>query len=167
MNNTVPVKGGDQDEPQVMETDHLKKEIEMQNDPMHQDSNKIINVLNPHHELKHLKSQTEAKKGSLRAKELVFMTIMQIIMIALFGTCTTYGNEASASNASVNNTIALYYPMFQDVHVMIFIGFGFLMTFLKYHGWSSVMFNMLVSCWCIQWGILNISFFHALFEGHC
>ena len=168
--NTVPIKGGDQDEPQVMETDHLKKEIELQNHPkeevVHHDADEIANVLNPHHELAHLKSQTEGKKGALRLKEIIFMTIMQIIMIVLFGTCTTYGTEVSASDTSTNNTIALYYPMFQDVHVMIFIGFGFLMTFLKYHGWSSVMFNMLVSCWCIQWGILNISFFHALFEGH-
>lgn len=81
-------------------------------------------------------------------------------------------NKAKAKAKSLHETtrdakeILTDYPMFQDVHVMIFIGFGFLMTFLKYHGWSSVMFNMLVSCWCIQWGILNISFFHALFEGH-
>lgn len=27
---------------------------------------------------------------------------------------------------------------FQDIHVMIFIGFGFLMTFLKRYGYSAV-----------------------------
>ena len=30
--------------------------------------------------------------------------------------------------------IADFYSMFQDIHVMIFIGFGFLMTFLRKYG---------------------------------
>ena len=43
---------------------------------------------------------------------------------------------------------------FQDVHVMIFIGFGFLMTFLKKYGFGAVSYNMLLSCVCIQWATL-------------
>ena len=31
--------------------------------------------------------------------------------------------------------IADFYSMFQDIHVMIFVGFGFLMTFLKRYGY--------------------------------
>ena len=31
-----------------------------------------------------------------------------------------------------------FYPQYQDVHVMIFIGFGFLMTFLYKYGFSAV-----------------------------
>ena len=34
-----------------------------------------------------------------------------------------------------------FYPMFQDVHVMIFVGFGFLMTFLKKYGYGSIGYN--------------------------
>ena len=40
--------------------------------------------------------------------------------------------------------------MFQDVHVMIFIGFGFLMTFLKKYGLSAVSLNMLIAVISIQ-----------------
>lgn len=163
--NTVPVKGGDQDEPQVVETEHMK-EMELTPQPPNNYNAGGQNVLNPHVALAKPKSQTEAKKASLRCKEIVFMTVLQIAMIALFATCTTFGNDLSASTNSASNTIQNYYPMFQDVHVMIFIGFGFLMTFLKYHAWSSVMFNMLVACWCIQWGILNISFWHSVFGKH-
>merc|ERR1719510_1446345 len=56
------------------------------------------------------------------------------------------------------------YPMFQDVHVMIFIGFGFLMTFLKRYGLSAVSLNMLISAFAIQWTILVSGFFHFHYD---
>jgi ammonium transporter Rh len=39
--------------------------------------------------------------------------------------------------------------MWMDVHVMIFIGFGFLMVFLKTHCWSSIGFNYIIAAWCL------------------
>jgi ammonium transporter Rh len=42
------------------------------------------------------------------------------------------------------------YPMWQDIHVMMFIGFGFLMVFLKTHSWTSIGFNYLIAAWAIQ-----------------
>jgi len=46
------------------------------------------------------------------------------------------------------------YAWFQDVHVMIIVGFGFLMTFLKRYSWSSLGFNFLFSAFAIQWCML-------------
>ena len=43
---------------------------------------------------------------------------------------------------------------------MIFIGFGFLMTFLKKYGLSAVSLNMLLSVMCVEWAILVYGFFH-------
>lgn len=37
---------------------------------------------------------------------------------------------------------------------MVFMGFGFLMTFLKRYGYSSVAFNLLLGAFVIQWHIL-------------
>ena len=54
--------------------------------------------------------------------------------------------------------------MFQDVHVMIFIGFGFLMTFLKKYGLSAVSLNMLTAVVCLQWATLVNGFFHLHHE---
>ncbi|KFO91138.1 Ammonium transporter Rh type A, partial [Buceros rhinoceros silvestris] len=51
-------------------------------------------------------------------------------------------------------------PDFQDVHVMIFIGIGFLMTFLKKYGFSSVGINMLIAALGLQWGTLMQGFWH-------
>ena len=50
--------------------------------------------------------------------------------------------------------------VFQDVHVMIFIGFGFLMTFLKKYGLSAVSLNMMCAVVCLQWATLVNGFFH-------
>ena len=86
------------------------------------------------------------------------MLIMQILSIILYACFTKYGVE-SVGNTSTDvssNTINTYYPMFQDVHVMIFIGFGFLMTFLKKYSFSSVGFNFIIAALAIQYSILII-----------
>lgn len=38
---------------------------------------------------------------------------------------------------------------------MIFIGFGFLMTFLGRYGYGSIGFNMLIAVFAIQWSTLT------------
>ncbi|XP_035176556.1 ammonium transporter Rh type A isoform X2 [Oxyura jamaicensis] len=43
---------------------------------------------------------------------------------------------------------------------MIFVGFGFLMTFLKKYGFSSVGINMLIAAFGLQWGTLMQGFWH-------
>eukprot|EP00118_Oscarella_pearsei_P018577 m.190935 g.190935 ORF g.190935 m.190935 type:complete len:504 (+) comp39439_c2_seq3:210-1721(+) len=63
------------------------------------------------------------------------------------------------------NDLEHYYPYFQDVHVMMFIGFGFLMTFLKRHGFSSLGFNFLVGAFVIQWATLVNGFFALAPDG--
>ena len=62
---------------------------------------------------------------------------------------TAAGNMTEVSPVAAAN-VALYYPMFQDVHVMIFIGFGFLMTFLKKYGYSATGINMLIAAVACQ-----------------
>lgn len=43
---------------------------------------------------------------------------------------------------------------------MIFIGFGFLMTFLKRYGFSSVGINLLLAAFGLQWGLLMQGIWH-------
>ncbi len=84
----------------------------------------------------------------------VILVVLQGIFIALLALHADYGHEPLKSSlpSSIRSTvtyingtivyvkqedpsphrgIADFYSMFQDIHVMIFIGFGFLMTFLK------------------------------------
>ena len=61
------------------------------------------------------------------------------------------------------SVIHFSFPVFQDVHVMIFIGFGFLMTFLKKYGLSAVSLNLICSALAIEVFTLVYGFFHL----HC
>ena len=45
---------------------------------------------------------------------------------------------------------------------MMFVGFGFLMTFLKKYGWGSVGYNFLVAAYVLEWALLVRGWF---FEG--
>ncbi|KAH9635405.1 hypothetical protein HF086_013720 [Spodoptera exigua] len=49
---------------------------------------------------------------------------------------------------------------FEDTHVMIFIGFAFLMTFLKKYCYSALGYNWFLAALVIQWALLCQSFFH-------
>lgn len=55
---------------------------------------------------------------------------------------------------------------FQDVHVMVFVGFGFLMVFLQRYGFSSVGFTFLVASLTLQWATLLQGFLHSFHDGH-
>jgi len=48
---------------------------------------------------------------------------------------------------------------------MIFIGFGFLMTYIKAQGQSALAFTWVISIWCIEWGILSQAFFLQMIKG--
>jgi|LauGreDrversion4_2_1035121.scaffolds.fasta_scaffold371431_2 ammonium transporter Rh len=45
---------------------------------------------------------------------------------------------------------------------MIFVGFGFLMVFLKSNSWCSIGFNYLIACWAIQIALLFTGFWHNI-----
>ncbi|XP_065563752.1 ammonium transporter Rh type A-like isoform X2 [Artemia franciscana] len=98
--------------------------------------------------------------------QIIVLLLVETVMIILFAIFVDYKDEASAEHSFnktdtwESNSLKNTYPMFQDVHVMMFIGFGFLMTFLKRYGYSSVGINFLLAAICIQWNTLCQGFFH-------
>ncbi|XP_014296406.1 ammonium transporter Rh type B-B isoform X1 [Microplitis demolitor] len=101
--------------------------------------------------------------------QVLRLIAIEIILMVLMGFFTAYGPEAvpSASRSSVKgdqvSTTAKsnilqkdtsVYAMYQDVHVMIWIGFGFLMTFLKRYGYSAVGLTFLVGAILLQVALL-------------
>ncbi|NWW60034.1 RHAG protein, partial [Ifrita kowaldi] len=90
----------------------------------------------------------------MRFKFSILALLLEVIIIVLYGIFVDYDRTQKPETGTG------LYPHFQDVHVMIFVGFGFLMTFLKKYGFSSVGFNMLIAAFGLQWGILMQGFWH-------
>ncbi|KAI7800029.1 Rhesus blood group-associated glycoprotein, partial [Triplophysa rosa] len=106
---------------------------------------------------------------NMRLKFPILALILEAVTIVLYALFVVYdtgdahrhgdGHHAEGNTTHPENPMALY-PMFQDVHVMIFIGFGFLMTFLKRYGFSSVGINLLLAAFGLQWGLLLQNVWH-------
>ena len=59
------------------------------------------------------------------------------------------------------------HAVFQDVHVMIYVGFGFLMTFLKKYGYGAVGYNFFIAALVTQWGTIVTGSLNQIYaEGH-
>lgn len=103
-------------------------------------------------------------------------SLVQIGFIILFGVFVQYGTQSSMEQpiacngndafCSSKDYVQQIYPFYQDVHVMIYVGFGFLMTFLKCYGYSSMGINFLIAVLVTQWYILVDGFFHGVFNKH-
>ena len=91
---------------------------------------------------------------------------LQCLLFVGYHLFTDYSNEASGIEEGVSNDINQYYPFFQDVHVMIFIGFGYLMTFLKKYSFTSVGYTFFIGAFIIQYSILMNGLIHNIMNNH-
>ena len=54
--------------------------------------------------------------------------------------------------------------MYQDVNVMMLIGFGYLMVFIKTHAWSALTYTFFINAFVVQQYILWQQFWHKAFK---
>ena len=99
-----------------------------------------------------------------------FFTVLQGLVILVYGLTTIYPEGVRPNSAETldnydptKDVVQKLYPFFQDVHVMIFIGFGFLMSFLKTMSWTALSYNWIISIWAFQFAILSVGFWHQVF----
>ncbi len=65
----------------------------------------------------------------------ILLALAQVLFIVLYGIWLDY---PSPSNEEENHRNITLYPFFRDVSIMIFFGFGYLMTFLRRYGYSAI-----------------------------
>lgn len=106
-------------------------------------------------EYKFLRQSNVEKVPKMRMSLVIFLGVFQIAFIVLFGLFAEY-----EENTGRSEEVPRLYAMFMDVHTMMFIGFGFLMTFLKRYGYSSVGFNFLVAAFVLEWALLVRGWIH-------
>jgi ammonium transporter Rh len=55
------------------------------------------------------------------------------------------------------------YPLYQDINVMMLIGFGFLMTFIRRYAWSALSYTFFINAIVVQMYILLAGFWIRVF----
>ncbi|KAI4903436.1 hypothetical protein NFI96_014480, partial [Prochilodus magdalenae] len=75
--------------------------------------------------------------------------LLQIIFIVLFAFFVEIDHHVTVEKDFMDT-----YADFQDVHVMVFLGFGFMASFLVRYGFSSVGFSLLIAAMAVQWATL-------------
>ncbi|XP_077261192.1 rhesus blood group-associated glycoprotein Rh50 isoform X4 [Temnothorax americanus] len=100
----------------------------------------------------------------------IILLLIEGFLLCAFLAIYDYAPEADAGNPQnsfapylngKSNSLSVSYTLYQDVHVMIWIGFGFLMTFLKRYSQSAVGLTFLIGAILVQValicdGILNV-----------
>lgn len=99
-----------------------------------------------------------------------WFVLLQVLFVILYASVAEYsplakGPTSDAMQAEAAAVIEQYYPFFQHVHVMVYIGFGFLMTFPKGFNWGGIGFSMLVAAVAFQWSLLSNHFWHTVIKG--
>ncbi|TST98554.1 Ammonium transporter Rh type A [Bagarius yarrelli] len=92
---------------------------------------------------------------SLRARLPPVAFLLQLAFIVIFAFCVKVDEDEKEKGEAFFYS----YAKFQDIHVMVFLGFGFLATFLVRYGFSSSAFSLLVAAMAVQWATILHGFF--------
>ncbi|XP_074832571.1 blood group Rh(CE) polypeptide isoform X2 [Carettochelys insculpta] len=95
---------------------------------------------------------------SLHCGMPVLLFILETVFILIFCFCVSNEHLSMAEDLKV-------YPAFQDVNVMVILGFGFFLASLKRYGFSSTGFNLLIATLGVQWALLVEGFLFSFSAG--
>ena len=74
---------------------------------------------------------------------------LEIITVLLYAYYVRFDSPLSQERWNTLN------PLFNDVHVMVFLGIAFILTFVNNYGLTSICFNFLIGSMSVQWYILG------------
>lgn len=89
----------------------------------------------------------------------LLIIVIQLAVFCIFqawGHIDVMSDELQEGVGNQNlSKFSVLYNMFLGVLVMMLIGFGYLMTFLKRYGMSALGFTLIVTCISLQWGVIS------------
>ncbi len=88
----------------------------------------------------------------------VTLVVLELLILFMYG---FFVRTASITDGEHLNK---FYPWFQDINVMMLIGFGYLMTFIKTKGWTALGFTFLINAVIFQLYILLYGFWDKVFH---
>lgn len=108
-----------------------------------------------------------ADSGADKTFPLVLGSLMglALLLFALFFRVGDADADVAAAQANQLTSVQRYYTFYIHVSIMIFVGFGFLMTFLKRYGYSAVGYNFMLSSYVYLWSIFCVFFWESADHG--
>lgn len=102
---------------------------------------------------------------------LIF-AIIQIIFIILLSNYydwdqlnkPRYNDGKNYNNEIANKIIKEKYRIFQEINIMIFLGFSFLRSFLKHHSWTSIALTLMAGVLSFEFGLFMLICWGAIFR---
>ncbi|KAJ1122781.1 hypothetical protein NDU88_001265 [Pleurodeles waltl] len=106
----------------------------------------------------------------MRCRLPTLILLLQGALLAMFIVFVVYDEHADAAAQSnttkpMDNRLYSVFPLFKDIHAMLFVGLGLLLAFMKLYGFSAMAFNFLVGNFGIQWALLVQGFFYHYWDG--
>ena len=95
--------------------------------------------------------------------------IIQLFFIMLFGFYYYWDKNANHPiqielNEQSKKELKNNYRDFQDITIIVFLGFGFLRAFLKHHSWSSILFTFLSGIVTFEFALICLITWHAIIQ---
>ena len=95
--------------------------------------------------------------------------IIQIIFIFLLGFYFDWDKDSNMPNKTDINFLAKEeiknkYRYFQDMTIMLFLGFGFLRSFLKHHSWSSIIITLISGVLSFEFALICLITWGSIFQ---
>jgi ammonium transporter Rh len=97
--------------------------------------------------------------GKSMSKATWLLGGFQLLLLILMATATQ-----GPDNTTSPGTVTQAYNMFIGVEIMMFIGFGYLMTFLKLYGLGAVGFCMVVTAMALQFAVFTEAFWTQVWD---
>ncbi len=101
------------------------------------------------------KDQIQNSKSISLRKAAVLILAIQILLLILFGVFTQpwseYVPKINSLTGQPNLDFSTGYSLFAGVAIMVFVGFGYLMTSVVGYGVAAVAFTLLIAVLGVQW----------------
>ncbi|XP_077192002.1 ammonium transporter Rh type A-like isoform X2 [Paroedura picta] len=107
---------------------------------------------------------------SLRCRLPVLLFFFQGALLVLFALFVTYDEHTDAASQppdadpSANQLYAIF-SLFQDIQLMLLVGLGLLLAFMKGYGISAVAYNFLMANFATQWALIVQGFVYHYHQG--
>jgi len=90
---------------------------------------------------------------------IILASASQLVLLILYMVMTDATNMDVYTDRAQNIQL---YNNFVGITLMMFVGFGYLMTFLRKYGLSALGFTMFITCLGMQWSMLCVHIFHHI-----